>query len=75
MKFEQYRIAEGIKTSISKLGYKSPTDIQFKPKWQTFLQAKNLLNDDSVVPSGNSSHSEGIPIRGREILGGIVWWL
>jgi len=30
MKFEQYRIAEGIKTGISKLGYKKPTDIQFK---------------------------------------------
>ncbi len=30
MKFDQYRIAEGIKTSISKLGYKKPTDIQFK---------------------------------------------
>jgi len=30
MKFEQYRIDEGIKTAISKLGYKKPTDIQFK---------------------------------------------
>jgi len=30
MKFDQYHIAEGIKTSISKLGYKKPTDIQFK---------------------------------------------
>lgn len=30
MKFDQYSIAEGIKTSISKLGYKKPTDIQFK---------------------------------------------
>jgi len=30
MKFEQYHIAESIKTSISKLGYKKPTDIQFK---------------------------------------------
>ena len=30
MKFEQYRIAEGIKTSISKLGFKKPTDIQYK---------------------------------------------
>ena len=30
MKFEQYHIYEGIKTSISKLGYKKPTDIQFK---------------------------------------------
>ena len=30
MKFDDYRIADGIKTSISKLGYKKPTDIQFK---------------------------------------------
>lgn len=30
MKFEQYRIAEGIKTAISKLGYNRPTDIQYK---------------------------------------------
>lgn len=30
MKFEQYHIAEAIKKSISKLGYKKPTDIQFK---------------------------------------------
>lgn len=30
MKFNQYHITEGIKTSISKLGYKKPTDIQFK---------------------------------------------
>ena len=30
MKFEQYRIAGGIKTSISKLGFNRPTDIQYK---------------------------------------------
>ena len=30
MKFEAYPIADGIKTSISKLGFKRPTDIQFK---------------------------------------------
>ena len=30
MKFEEYRIADGIKTSIAKLGYKKPTDIQYK---------------------------------------------
>jgi ATP-dependent RNA helicase RhlE len=30
MKFEQYQITEGIKTSISKMGYKTPTDIQYK---------------------------------------------
>ncbi len=30
MKFEDYRIAQGIKTSIEKLGYKKPTDIQYK---------------------------------------------
>ncbi len=30
MKFEQYHIAQGIKRSIEKLGYKKPTDIQYK---------------------------------------------
>lgn len=30
MKFEEYYIYEGIKTSIAKEGYKKPTDIQFK---------------------------------------------
>lgn len=30
MKFEEYHIDEGIKTSIAKLGFKRPTDIQFK---------------------------------------------
>lgn len=30
MKFEEYRIYGGIKQSIEKLGYKKPTDIQFK---------------------------------------------
>ena len=30
MKFEEYRIADGIKTSIEKQGFKRPTDIQFK---------------------------------------------
>lgn len=30
MKFDEYRIAAGIKSSISKLGYKKPTDIQYK---------------------------------------------
>ena len=30
MKFEEYRIADGIKTSIEKQGFKRPTDIKFK---------------------------------------------
>jgi len=30
MKFEEYSIADGIKNSISKLGFKKPTDIQYK---------------------------------------------
>ena len=30
MKFEQYHLSEAIKTNISKLNYKKPTDIQFK---------------------------------------------
>jgi len=30
MKFDEYNISDGIKKSIGKLGYKKPTDIQFK---------------------------------------------
>ncbi len=30
MKFDDYRITDGIKTAIAKLGYKKPTDIQYK---------------------------------------------
>ncbi|GAB5538100.1 MAG: DEAD/DEAH box helicase [Salibacteraceae bacterium] len=30
MKFEDYHIADGIKKAIAKLGYKKPTDIQYK---------------------------------------------
>lgn len=30
MRFQNYRIYEGIKTSIAELGYKKPTDIQYK---------------------------------------------
>lgn len=30
MKFDQYRIADSIKSSIAELGFKKPTDIQFK---------------------------------------------
>ena len=30
MKFEQYHISSGLKTNLSRLGFKKPTDIQFK---------------------------------------------
>ena len=30
MKFDQYNISDGLKSNIAKLGYKKPTDIQFK---------------------------------------------
>ncbi len=42
MKFEEYRIAEGIKTSISKLGFTRPTDIQFK-------SIPHILNGEDVL--------------------------
>ncbi len=42
MKFDEYRIADGIKTSISKLGYKKPTDIQFK-SIPPILRGENVL--------------------------------
>jgi ATP-dependent RNA helicase RhlE len=42
MKFEEYRITEGIKTSISKLGFTRPTDIQFK-------SIPHILNGEDVL--------------------------
>ena len=42
MKFEEYNIAEGIKTSISKLGFTRPTDIQFK-------SIPHILNGEDVL--------------------------
>ncbi len=42
MKFEQYNIADGIKASISKLGYKKPTDIQFR-------SIPSILKGDDVL--------------------------
>jgi ATP-dependent RNA helicase RhlE len=42
MKFEDYRIDEGIKKSISKLDYKKPTDIQYKA-------IPNILKGEDVL--------------------------
>lgn len=42
MRFDDYRIAEGIKTSIAKQGFKKPTDIQFK-SIPAILRGNDLL--------------------------------
>lgn len=42
MKFEQYNIAESIKKSIQKLGYKKPTDIQYRA-------IPSILNGEDVL--------------------------
>ena len=42
MKFDQYQIAGGIKKSIAKLGYKKPTDIQYKAI-PNILKGEDLL--------------------------------
>lgn len=42
MKFEEYPIADPIKTSIAKLGFKRPTDIQFK-SIPPILQGEDVL--------------------------------
>ncbi|MBT5528068.1 MAG: DEAD/DEAH box helicase [Cytophagia bacterium] len=42
MKFDEYHIAEGIKRSIGNLGYKKPTDIQFKA-------IPHILNGEDVL--------------------------
>lgn len=42
MRFEQYNIAESIKKSIQKLGYKKPTDIQYRA-------IPSILNGEDVL--------------------------
>ncbi|MET6998068.1 DEAD/DEAH box helicase [Chitinophaga defluvii] len=42
MKFEQYRISEEIKRSLEELGFKKPTDIQYKA-------IPSILNGDDVL--------------------------
>ena len=42
MKFENYRISPDIKKSIAKLGFKRPTDIQFKAI-PNILKGEDLL--------------------------------
>ena len=42
MKFEEYPIFEGIKKSISKQGFKKPTDIQYKA-------IPNILRGEDVL--------------------------
>lgn len=42
MRFDQYRIADSIKSSIAELGFKKPTDIQFKT-------IPHILNGEDVL--------------------------
>ena len=70
MKFEDYRIADGIKTSISKLGYKKPTDIQFK-SIPAILKGEDVL---AIAQTGTGKTAAfAIPIlhrlQERKVLG------
>jgi outer membrane cobalamin receptor len=40
--------------------------------WHTYLQAKNLLDENYKTPAANASLSKGVPNRGRELLFGIT---
>jgi len=42
-------------------------------QFETFIQAKNLLDEDYLTPTIGSNLSEGVPNRGRELLMGIIW--
>ncbi len=44
----------------------------FNQDWQTFVQVKNLLDEDYLTPAASTNLTEGIPNRGREILIGIT---
>jgi len=40
---------------------------------ETFIQAKNLLDEDYLTPASGSNLTKGIPNRGREFLLGLNW--
>jgi len=45
----------------------------FTAQLETFIQAKNLLNENYLTPSISTNLNEAIPNRGREILLGIIF--
>jgi len=52
---------------FGKLSYNISSD------WQSYVQVKNLLDEDYLTPATSTNLSEGVPNRGREILAGIIW--
>ena len=44
----------------------------FNPNWQSFVQVKNLLDEDYSTPATSAVLTEGVPNRGREILVGMT---
>ncbi len=40
---------------------------------ETYIQAKNLLDENYLTPSSSSNLTEGVPNRGRELLVGLSW--
>ncbi len=45
----------------------------FWNNWTAFLQGKNLFDEDYETPPQGTGLTEGIPNRGGEVSGGIVW--
>jgi outer membrane receptor protein involved in Fe transport len=60
-------ILNGYWLAFGKLSY------SFNQSWQTFVQAKNLLDEDYLTPSEHDILNEGVQNRGREILVGVIW--
>ena len=59
MKFEQYHISPEIKRSLAELGFKRPTDIQFK-------SIPSVLKRDDVVAIAQTGTGKTAAFRGEQ---------
>jgi len=58
---------DGYWQTYAKLSY------HFTDELQTFVQLKNMLDEDYQTPTASAKLNEGAPNRGREVLWGVIW--
>ena len=56
MKFDQYRIIPALKNNLDKLGYKKPTDIQFK-------SIPAILNGEDVLAIAQTGTGKTVSVQ------------
>jgi outer membrane cobalamin receptor len=65
--YVNHLVLDGYWQVYGKLSY------SIKGSWQTFVQAKNLLDEDFLTPAETAALIEGVQNRGREVLVGVIW--